>query len=151
MLLLLSYSAFHTNGIIQTYNLNMERKRIHILEDDQEIRNVIEILLKDEGFELQLSSSFEELKKNIQDAMPDLFLLDVMLPDGNGAEICEDLKNDIFTKHIPIIVMSAQNNSEQKAIDALADDYISKPFDIDDILKRINAQLLRSAENSVKS
>ncbi|MBO9671795.1 MAG: response regulator transcription factor [Sphingobacteriaceae bacterium] len=129
----------------------MERKRIHILEDDQEIRNVIEILLKDEGFELQLSSSFEELKKNIQDAMPDLFLLDVMLPDGNGAEICEDLKNDIFTKHIPIIVMSAQNNSEQKAIDALADDYISKPFDIDDILKRINAQLLRSAENSVKS
>ncbi|WP_209444244.1 response regulator [Pedobacter borealis] len=45
----------------------MERIRIHILEDDQEIRNVIEILLKDEGFELQLSSSFAELKKNIQD------------------------------------------------------------------------------------
>ncbi|QIL41798.1 response regulator transcription factor [Pedobacter sp. HDW13] len=128
----------------------MGKKRIHILEDDQEIRNVIEILLSDEGFELQLSSSFAELKKNIQDAMPDLFLLDVMLPDGNGAEICEDLKTDIFTKHIPIIVMSAQNNSEQKAIDAFADDYISKPFDIDDVLKRINAQLQKSADNSVK-
>ena len=128
----------------------MGKKRIHILEDDQEIRNVIEILLSDEGFELQLSSSFAELKKNIQDAMPDLFLLDVMLPDGNGAEICEDLKTDIFTKHIPIIVMSAQNNSEQKAIDAFADDYISKPFDIDDVLKRINAQIQRSADNSVK-
>ncbi|MBC6109349.1 response regulator transcription factor [Pedobacter fastidiosus] len=125
----------------------MEKKRIHILEDDQEIRNVIEILLKEEGFELQLSSSFSELKKNIQDAMPDLFLLDVMLPDGNGAEICEDLKTDIFTKHIPIIVMSAQNNSEQKAIDAFADDYISKPFDIYDVLARINAQLKRSEEN----
>ncbi|WP_443943645.1 response regulator transcription factor [Pedobacter sp. AW1-32] len=125
----------------------MEKKRIHILEDDQEIRNVIEILLKEEGFELQLSSSFAELKKNIQDAMPDLFLLDVMLPDGNGAEICGDLKNDIFTKHIPIIVMSAQNNSEQKAIEALADDYISKPFDIYDVLKRINAQIKRSEEN----
>ncbi|PWS33639.1 response regulator transcription factor [Pedobacter paludis] len=124
----------------------MEKKRIHILEDDQEIRNVIEILLKEEGFELQLSSSFSELKKNIQDAMPDLFLLDVMLPDGNGAEICEDLKTDIFTKHIPIIVMSAQNNSEQKAIDAFADDYISKPFDIYDVLARINAQLKRSEE-----
>ncbi|KIA95952.1 transcriptional regulator [Pedobacter kyungheensis] len=128
----------------------MEKKRIHILEDDQEIRNVIEILLSDEGFELQLSSSFAELKKNIQDAMPDLFLLDVMLPDGNGAEICEDLKTDIFTKHIPIIVMSAQNNSEQKAIDAFADDYISKPFDIDDVLKRINAQLQKSASKSIK-
>ncbi|WP_421943551.1 response regulator transcription factor [Pedobacter sp.] len=119
----------------------MSKKRIHILEDDQEIRNVIEILLKEEGFELQLSSTFSELKKNIKDAMPDLFLLDVMLPDGNGAEICEDLKTDIFTKHIPIIVMSAQNNSEQKAIDALADDYISKPFDIYDVLERINKQI----------
>lgn len=128
----------------------MEKKRIHILEDDQEIRNVIEILLSDEGFELQLSSSFADLKRNIQDAMPDLFLLDVMLPDGNGAEICEDLKTDIFTKHIPIIVMSAQNNSEQKAIDAFADDYISKPFDIDDVLNRINTQLKKSAEKSIK-
>jgi two-component system phosphate regulon response regulator PhoB len=128
----------------------MEKKRIHILEDDQEIRNVIEILLKEEGFELQLSSSFSELKKNIQDAMPDLFLLDVMLPDGNGAEICEDLKTDIFTKHIPIIVMSAQNNSEQKAIDAFADDYISKPFDIYDVLERINTQIKKSQDKSTK-
>ncbi|WP_231459763.1 response regulator transcription factor [Pedobacter sp. Leaf132] len=124
----------------------MSKKRIHILEDDQEIRNVIEIFLKEEGFELQLSSSFSELKKNIQDAMPDLFLLDVMLPDGNGAEICEDLKTDIFTKHIPIIVMSAQNNSEQKAIDAFADDYISKPFDIYDVLERINTQINKARE-----
>ena len=80
--------------------------------------------------------------------MPDLFLLDVMLPDGNGAEICEDLKTDIFTKHIPIIVMSAQNNSEQKAIAAFANDYISKPFDIDDVLERINKQLKISSEKS---
>ena len=122
----------------------MRKTRIHILEDDQEIRNVIEILLKEEGFELQLSSSFSELKKNIQNAMPDLFLLDVMLPDGNGAEICKDLKTDLFTKHIPIIVMSAQNNSEQKAIDAFADDYISKPFDIDDVLARIKVQIDKS-------
>lgn len=126
----------------------MENKRIHILEDDQEIRNVIEMLLKEEGYELQLSSSFAELKKNIQDAMPDLFLLDVMLPDGNGAAICKDLKTDIFTKHIPIIVMSAQNNSEKKANDAFADDYISKPFDISDVLERISKQIKKSEANS---
>lgn len=119
----------------------MEKKRIHILEDDQEIRNIIEILLEEEGYEMQLSSSFADLKKNIQDAMPDLFLLDVMLPDGNGADICRDLKEDMFTKHIPIIVMSAQNNSEKKAVEAFADDYISKPFDINDVLARIKAQI----------
>lgn len=128
----------------------MRKTRIHILEDDQEIRNVIEILLQEEGFELQLSSSFSDLKKNIKNAMPDLFLLDVMLPDGNGAEICKDLKTDIFTKHIPIIVMSAQSNSEQKAIDAFADDFVSKPFDIDDILERINAQIKRSEAEKTK-
>ncbi|WP_443939065.1 response regulator [Pedobacter sp. MW01-1-1] len=127
----------------------MEKKRIHILEDDQEIRNVIEILLKEEGYELQLSSSFADLKRNIQDAMPDLFILDVMLPDGNGAEICEDLKTDIFTKHIPIIVMSAQNNSEQKAIAAFADDYISKPFDIYDVLERIDKIFKKKKELNI--
>lgn len=129
----------------------MSKKRIHILEDDQEIRNVIEILLKEEGFELQLSSSFSELKRNIKDAMPDLFLLDVMLPDGNGVEICQDLKTDIFTKHIPIIVMSAQNNSEKEAIDAFADDYISKPFDIDEVLQRINAQIDKSRSTKAQN
>ena len=119
----------------------MGKNRIHILEDDQEIRNVIEILLEEEGYEVQLSSSFADLKKNIQDAMPDLFLLDVMLPDGNGADICKDLKEDMFTKHIPIIVMSAQNNSEKRAEEAFADDYISKPFDINDVLAKIKAQI----------
>ena len=121
----------------------MSKKRIHILEDDQEIRNVIEILLKEEGFELQLSSTFSELKKNIQDAMPDLFLLDVMLPDGNGIEICEDLKTDIFTKHIPVIVMSANPDSKEKSVTAGADAYISKPFDLDYVVKRIERLLVK--------
>ena len=77
------------------------KKRIHILEDDQDIGYIIEFLLKDEGYELQLSSTFKELKTKLRDSIHDLFILDVMLPDGNGIEICHDLKNDPFTKHIP--------------------------------------------------
>lgn len=121
-------------------NLNMIR-RIHVLEDDSDIRDVIEYLLKDEGYELQLSSSFSELKSKLRDSLPDLFLVDVMLPDGNGIEICADLKNDMFTKHIPVIVMSANPRSKQLSSQACADDYISKPFDVDDVVKRID-QLL---------
>jgi two-component system phosphate regulon response regulator PhoB len=113
-------------------------KRIHVLEDDEDIRYIIEFLLKDEGYELQLSSSFTELKSKLKDSVPDLFILDVMLPDGDGSEICSDLKGDIFTKHIPIIVMSANDQNKQKSLDAGADDYISKPFDIDYIVKRID-------------
>ncbi|WP_219226683.1 response regulator transcription factor [Pedobacter antarcticus] len=113
-------------------------KRIHVLEDDSDIRYIIEYLLKDEGYELTLSSSLSELKSKIRDGIPDLFIIDVMLPDGNGIEICDDLKNDIFTKHIPVIVMSANPRSKQMSAQACADDYISKPFDLDDVLTRIN-------------
>ncbi|SDM64416.1 response regulator transcription factor [Pedobacter antarcticus] len=113
-------------------------KRIHVLEDDSDIRYIIEYLLKDEGYELTQSSSLSELKSKIRDGIPDLFIIDVMLPDGNGIEICDDLKNDIFTKHIPVIVMSANPRSKQMSTQACADDYISKPFDLDDVLIRIN-------------
>ncbi|MFP5080098.1 response regulator transcription factor [Pedobacter sp. JCM 36344] len=116
-------------------------KRIHVLEDDEDIRYIIGVLLKDEGYELQLSSTFAELKTKLKDSVPDLFILDVMLPDGDGASICKDLKNDLFTKHIPIIVMSANDQNKQISLDAGANDYISKPFDIDYIVRRINAQL----------
>lgn len=116
-------------------------KRIHVLEDDEDIRYIIGVLLKDEGYELQLSSTFSELKSKLKDSVPDLFILDVMLPDGDGAGICEDLKTDIFTKHIPIIVMSANDQNKEKSLAAGADDYISKPFDIDYIVKRINKLL----------
>jgi len=118
-------------------------KRVHILEDDEDIRYIIGVLLKDEGYELQLSSSFTELKSKLKDSLPDLFILDVMIPDGDGTDICSDLKGDPFTKHIPIIVMSANDQNKQKSLDAGANDYISKPFDIDYIVKRINSQLTK--------
>ncbi|RZK80251.1 MAG: response regulator transcription factor [Pedobacter sp.] len=118
-------------------------KRIHVLEDDEDIRYIIGVLLKDEGYELQLSSTFAEMKTKLKDSVPDLFILDVMLPDGDGASICKDLKSDIFTKHIPIIVMSANDQNKQISLDAGANDYISKPFDIDYIVRRINAQLAK--------
>lgn len=117
------------------------KKRIHILEDDKDIGYIIEFLLKDEGYDLQLSSSFKEMKKKLKDCIPDLFILDVMLPDGNGIEICHDLKNDIFTKHIPVIVMSANLGNKQMSQMAAPDDYISKPFDLDDIENRIKKLL----------
>ena len=71
------------------------------------------------------------MKEKLNDSIPHLFILDVMLPDGNGLEICGDLKTDDFTKHIPVIVMSA-NVQNKKLSEALGPDaYISKPFDLD--------------------
>ena len=113
------------------------KKRIHVLEDDKDIAFIIEFLLKDEGYEIQVSSTFKELKEKLSDSIPDLFILDVMLPDGNGLDICKDLKNDVFTKHIPVIVMSANVNNEKLSEASSPDDYISKPVDLDYIENRI--------------
>ena len=88
-----------------------------------------------------VSHDLAELKSKLNDALPDLFIIDVMLPDGNGIEICDDLKTDMFTKHIPVIVMSANPGSKEKSVTACADDYISKPFDLDYVVKRIERLL----------
>ncbi|WP_410222164.1 response regulator transcription factor [Pedobacter sp.] len=109
------------------------KKRIHILEDDHDIAYIIEYLLSDQNYEVQISSSFAELKEQLRDSIPHLFILDVMLPDGNGIDICRDLKNDEFTKHIPVIVMSANVKGKKMSEDASPDAYISKPFDLDEI------------------
>ena len=113
------------------------KKRIHVVEDDKDIAYIIEFLLKDEGYEIQVSSTFTEMKEKLKDSIPHLFILDVMLPDGNGLEICGDLKTDPFTKHIPVIVMSANVNNKQLSEAVGPDDYISKPFDLDYIEARI--------------
>lgn len=113
------------------------KKRIHVLEDDQDIAYIIAFLLKDEGYEIQVSSTFAELKEKLNDSIPDLFILDVMLPDGNGLDICRDLKADVFTKHIPVILMSANVNNKAQSESVSPDDYISKPFDLDYIETRI--------------
>jgi DNA-binding response OmpR family regulator len=113
------------------------KKRIHVLEDDKDIAFIIEFLLKDEGYEIQVSSTFKELKSKLTDSIPDLFILDVMLPDGNGLDICKDLKTDAFTKHIPVILMSANVQNEALSEASSPDDYINKPFDLDYIETRI--------------
>lgn len=131
------FKNLKTIGCTTVLFISIMKKRIHILEDDKDIGYIIEYLLKDENYDLEISSSFKEMKSKLKDAIPDLFILDVMLPDGNGIDICYDLKNDLFTKHIPVIVMSANVRAKKLSEPASPDDYISKPFDLDDIERRI--------------
>lgn len=121
------------------------KKRIHVLEDDKDIAFIIEFLLKDEGYEIQVSSTFKELKNKLKDSIPHLFILDVMLPDGNGLDICRDLKKDDFTKHIPVIVMSANVHNQELSAASAPDDYIAKPFDLDYIESRIKRLIEKKA------
>jgi DNA-binding response OmpR family regulator len=116
-------------------------KTIFVLEDDHDISAVFDILLKNEGYIIESSSSFSELKGLLKRQLPDLFILDVMLPDANGIDICKDLKQKEITKDIPVIMMSANARSKQMSIQAGADDYIAKPFDIKEVAEKIGQVL----------
>ncbi|PTS91660.1 response regulator [Pedobacter sp. HMWF019] len=113
-------------------------KTIFVLEDDHDISAVFDILLKNEGYTIESSSSFSELRTLLKRQVPDLFILDVMLPDANGIDICKDLKQKEITKDIPVIMMSANARSKQMSIQAGADDYIAKPFDIKEVVEKIS-------------
>lgn len=131
------------NALIEIYknrNLLMA-KRIHIVEDDEDIRFIVEYLLRDENYEVESFGGAQEFNKGIQGDKPDLIILDVMLPDGNGIAICRDLKTSSDTLHIPVIIMSAHAAEKSVLEEACADDFISKPFDLDYFLQRVRKQL----------
>ena len=116
-------------------------KLIQIIEDDEAIRDVIEYILQQSDFDVTVASNAREFKINLFNTLPDLILMDVRLPDGNGIELCRKLKQDIDTRHIPVIIISAHATAEESSKRAFADDFISKPFDLNDLLKRIEKQL----------
>jgi DNA-binding response OmpR family regulator len=116
-------------------------KLIQIIEDDEAIRDVIEYILQESEFDVTVASNAREFKINLFNTLPDLILMDVKLPDGDGIQLCRQLKQSLDTRHIPVIIMSAHAPAEASSKTAFADDFIGKPFDLTDLLKRIEAQL----------
>jgi two-component system phosphate regulon response regulator PhoB len=116
-------------------------QRIHIVEDDLDIRFVVCYILTEMGYEIKLSDSIADFRQQSQSYKPELILLDVMLPDGNGLELCLELKKSPEIQHIPIIIMSAHATENEVIHQACAQDFISKPFDLDDLTDKIKKYL----------
>ena len=115
-------------------------KKIFVVEDDGDIRELIQFLLIELDYEVQAFATAEAFNNSIGERLPDLILLDIMLPDGNGAEMCEHLKSQDYTSSIPILLMSAHVDPMVRK-ESCADDFIAKPFDIEDLATRIKKQL----------
>ena len=111
-------------------------KEIFIVEDDPEIRELIEYLLESLEFKVESFPTAEDFYNGISGRSPDLILLDIMLPDGNGLEICKELKDQQETNWIPVLLMSAHADGNLLR-GHCANDLSSKPFDIDDLVNRI--------------
>lgn len=117
-------------------------KHIYLIEDNLDIRELIEYLFSGSEFNIHGFATARTFWENIQRAHPDLIIMDVMLVDGNGVEICKKIKADETLKHIPILLMSANLNNKALLADCAAEDYISKPFDINDFQDRVQRLVL---------
>jgi len=117
-------------------------KRIYLVEDDEDIRFIVEYILIESGYSVDSFATAREFNAQIGNSYPELILLDVMLPDGNGINICRGLKTNDATSHIPIIIMSAHAAEKSVLEEACADDFISKPFDLDDLLHHVKQFLV---------
>lgn len=123
------------------------KKYIHLVEDNEDIRYIVEFFLLDFDYEVQVSATVKEFAASMDKPLPDLYLLDVMLPDGNGLEICRHIKSNQLTKHIPVIIMSAHSNAHEVKKESDANAFISKPFDLNDLAACIEKQLLQGSSN----
>ena len=117
------------------------KKNIYVVEDNDDIRELVGYLFESEGYGVNSFATATEFKAHIITALPDIFVLDVMLPDGNGLDICNDLKNAPATQAIPVLLMSANTNLTFIGEESKADDFISKPFDIDELVGRVKKLL----------
>ncbi len=113
-----------------------KKKKILVADDDEEVLNVLDIMLKTAGYSVTTMIEGEEVL-SIKENFPDLILLDILMAGIDGRDICKHLKNQASTKHIPIIFISANKDTEEIATHSGADDFIYKPFDMDDLLQKV--------------
>lgn len=125
---------------------------IYIVEDDESIREIETIALKNSNYIVSAFENAKEFYKKLDELVPDLILLDVMLPDENGYDIVRKLRKRPATQDIPIIMVTAKTTEMDmiKGLDGGADDYIKKPFSIMELITRVKALLRRTAKEEPK-
>ena len=126
--------------------------KIFIVEDEPSITTLVKYNLEKENYKVFISNNGEEGLKEIKKIEPDLILLDWMLPDLSGIEICRSLKKDKKFKFIPIIMLTAKGQEEDKVLglNTGADDYLVKPFSHSELVARINALLRRVKPQAIE-
>jgi len=110
---------------------------ILVADDDIGIIEAIALILEDEGYKTETTDDGDTIIDLCERIHPDVLLLDIWMGGWNGKDLCNELKSNIATKHIPIIIISANRDAAQIAREAGADDCIEKPFDMQDLITKI--------------
>lgn len=119
---------------------------IYVVEDDSNIREIESFALKNAGYEVEDFACAATFYKRMECALPDLILLDIMLPDRDGLEILKGLRARVETRQLPVIMVTAKTTEidKVKGLDMGADDYLTKPFGVMELISRVKALIRRS-------
>jgi two-component system phosphate regulon response regulator PhoB len=131
----------------------MMKPRVLIVEDEQALNLLLRYNLESEGFDVDIVDRGDEAEIRIQENVPDLLILDWMLPGVSGIEICRRLRARAETKQLPILMLTARGEESERVrgLGTGADDYVVKPFSLPELLARVHALLRRAKpEQSMK-
>ncbi len=121
----------------------MSAARILVVDDEEQILRALRTSLRAAGYDVETAATAEQARASAAMRPPDGVILDLVLPDGSGTEVCRELRSWTTA---PVVVLSAVGDEQEKvaALDAGADDYVTKPFGIDELLARLRAALRRA-------
>jgi diguanylate cyclase (GGDEF)-like protein len=121
----------------------MSNGRILIVEDDYDISNMLRIFFSNEGYQVEIAARGNDALEKCRKKLPDLVVLDIMLPDMDGYAICRAMRSTTRTSHIPIIFLTQKDERSDRiaGLELGADDYITKPFDIEELKLRVRTAI----------
>jgi PleD family two-component response regulator len=129
----------------------MSKTRLLIVEDDFDISNMLKIYFTGQGYEVDLAPRGSDALQKTRQNLPRLIVLDIMLPDIDGYEVCRTLRTNTRTSHIPVIFLTQKDERSDKlqGLELGADDYITKPFDIEELKLRVQNAIARADRESL--
>ncbi len=125
---------------------------ILLVDDERDLLSLLDFNLRAAGFETLLATSGEQALAQLRRRVPDLVLLDLMLPDLPGTEVCRQIKGDPRTRHVPVVMLTAKGDEVDRVVgfEIGADDYVTKPFSVRELVLRLKAVLRRSGPGRTK-
>jgi DNA-binding response OmpR family regulator len=124
---------------------------IAVVDDEPDILELVSLHLSKAGFSVRTFPDAGRFQKSLTSSLPDLVILDLMLPDADGLDVCKDMKKDSRTAHIPVVMLTARGEESDKVVglELGADDYVTKPFSPKELVARVKAVLRRQDTKAV--
>ena len=125
---------------------------IYVVEDDKNIREIEKIALQNSGHTVEEFECAKDFFEELKSRKPDLLLLDIMLPDADGLEMVQTIREDAAASRLPIIMVTAKTTEidKVKGLDMGADDYLTKPFGVMELISRVKALLRRTGKEAAE-